>query len=518
MQAAESHFLDYELHGGVIPDQVTFESWETYPTHLLPETDPDAMTYMVDLYFRQRTGLSLTSAANQASGKLQDSQGNPIPAVPVAITLQPVSGPGIISTYTLTGTVPAASTNVTQAVMQTCVNECGTAGSNDMNIYSYHYADSGTTAAQDFSKGLNGWGVEPSSQGGTATVQLASDATGPSLLIQATAAQQTYVNSSVFAVTPGSAFTLTVQARISPASAGTGYFCLVFLIGGKEAGSVAPRVTIPFTPGTSTLGSVETASDGSYSFAFPPQSAVGVLQLQASYPGSDTLWPAYATAPLDDTPAIQSNGIVNAADFQAEPLSPDAWFTVFGQNLGAAGVWSSPTTTAVGGASVSVCGLPAYVSYNSGPLTTNGSTSWQLNALLPVGVTGQTSCPVVVTVDGLATQPATVAIKAGVMELFGFTSSAGLLPIITHADYSLVGPASAGLVPAKPGETVVAWGTGDCTMPSVTVAGTVAPVSFAGRTGPGLCQINFVVPNGPTGSSQLKLSTSLNTYNLWVSP
>ena len=42
--------------------------------------------------------------------------------------------------------------------------------------------------------------------------------------------------------------------------------------------------------------------------------------------------------------------------------------------------------------------------------------------------------------------------------------------IITHADYTLAGPAAAGMVPAKPGETVIAWGTGDCSTPVVTVA------------------------------------------------
>jgi uncharacterized protein (TIGR03437 family) len=225
-----------------------------------------------------------------------------------------------------------------------------------------------------------------------------------------------------------------------------------------------------------------------------------------------------ATAPAvtPSTPSIA--GVVNGADFKSEALSAGAWISIFGQNLGQAATWSSANTVTLGGASVSVCGLPAVLSYNSGPVTTNGSTSWQLNALVPDGVAGQTSCLVVVTVAGLASQPASVAIAGGVIELFGFTSSAGPLPILTHADYSLVGPVSAGLTPAKPNETVIAWGTGDCSGPSLTVGGTPATVVFSGRVAPGLCQINFVVPNSPTGSNQLKLSTSPNLYSLWVSP
>jgi hypothetical protein len=162
MQAAESHFLDYELRGGTIPAQPIFASWGTYPTHLLPETDPNAMTYMVDLYFRQRTTLSLTSSQNQISGKLQDSQQKPVASVPVTIALQPVSGPGVVSTYTITETVPAAATT---GVMQICVNECGTAGSNDMNVYAFRYADSGTSTTQDLSNGLQGWGIQGNREG-----------------------------------------------------------------------------------------------------------------------------------------------------------------------------------------------------------------------------------------------------------------------------------------------------------------------------------------------------------------
>jgi len=149
-------------------------------------------------------------------------------------------------------------------------------------------------------------------------------------------------------------------------------------------------------------------------------------------------------------------------------------------------------------------------------LTTNGVVGWQINALMPDAVAGQKSCSIVVTVNGTASEPATVTVASGVMELFGFTSQSSTLPIITHADYSLVGPASAGLVPTKPGETVIAWGTGDCAMPNLAIARTIAPVSFAGRVGPRLCQINFVIPNGLTGGNELVFSTSPNRYTLWV--
>ncbi len=514
MRAAEDHIFQYEVLGGNKPEQAVFQTWESLPTHVLPETDPNALTYLVNRYSRRRTAISLTSTATQVSGKLLDNQGNPVASSTVDITLQPTAGPGFVSTYTLTGKVPEVATRVTQGVLQICVNECGSQGPNDMNLYSYRYADSGMNAAQDFSKGLTGWAIPPPPNR-TASVQLVSDSTGPSLLIKATPTQHTFVNSTFFPITPGSTFTLTVQARVSPASVGSGYFAMIFL--DATGGSPVPRVTLPFAPGISRLGSPRTTGDGTYSLVFPAQPA-GSMRLDASFAGSDTLWPAIASAPLGNIPAINANGIVNAATFQVTPLSPGAWFSIFGQNLGAAGQWAEANTTALGGAEVSVCGLSALMSYNSGPITNNGATGWQINALTPEGVAGQKSCPVLVTVSGVAAPPATVTIASGIAELFSFTSQAGVLPIVSHADYSLVGPASAGLVPAKPGEMVIAWGTGDCVTPAVTVAGSAAIVAFAGQAGPGLCQFNFVVPHGVTGGTDLRVSTSPTRYTLWVSP
>ena len=104
------------------------------------------------------------------------------------------------------------------------------------------------------------------------------------------------------------------------------------------------------------------------------------------------------------------------------------------------------------------------------------------------------------------------------MELFRTMSSAGPLPVVTHADYSLVGPSSAGLNPAQPGEPVIAWGTRDCSAPTITVGGLAATVIFSGRVEAGLCQLNVVVPSGSSGVSQLKISTSSSVYSLPVAP
>jgi hypothetical protein len=288
------HFVRYEIHTGVTPDHVVFQTWDKHPTHALPETSPAAMTYEVDSYFRQRTQVSLQSGAGQASGDLRNrATDEPIGGAAVTIGRLALSGPGVVAAYILTGTVPDGAA---QALLQICVNECGLPtplAPNDMNFYSYRYTDTANTAFQNFANGLDGWGIE-SDAGATASVQLASDATGKSLVFQATAAQQTFVNSSPFTVTPGSAFTMRMRARVSPASAGSGVFALIFLFNGVEQGDLAPRMTVPFAAAPAIVATTQTDADGHYGVALPAPTVAGTFQLQANFAGSSTLWPAFA--------------------------------------------------------------------------------------------------------------------------------------------------------------------------------------------------------------------------------
>ena len=307
---SESHYTAWEAQGGATPNHVIFQSWNPNPQHLLPESDPTTFTHLIDGYFRRRTALTLHASSSQATGTLVDSQGGPGAAAPVVSTAQATSGTGAVSTYVLSGTVPST---ITQAVIQICVNQCCDVGTNDMNVYSFQYVDRGAQVSLNFAQGLSGWRVEGS---GTAVVQPSSGATGKSVRISATANQQTFVNSTAFPVTPGGNYNLAIQARISPSSTGSGYFALVFLAAGTET----LRATLQFAPATVALGAAQTASDGTYSLSFAPENP-GDFEIQAAYPGTGTLWPAFASGPLDITPSVRSNGIVNGADFMVEPFS-----------------------------------------------------------------------------------------------------------------------------------------------------------------------------------------------------
>jgi hypothetical protein len=114
MSDAENHYAEWEAQGGVIPGHAIFQSWYPYPHHVLPESDPTALTYLVDSYFRPRTRLSLNISSSQAAGALVDSQGAPIVSAPVTLTAEATAGSGSVANYVLSGTVPPA---ITQAVM-----------------------------------------------------------------------------------------------------------------------------------------------------------------------------------------------------------------------------------------------------------------------------------------------------------------------------------------------------------------------------------------------------------------
>jgi uncharacterized protein (TIGR03437 family) len=115
--------------------------------------------------------------------------------------------------------------------------------------------------------------------------------------------------------------------------------------------------------------------------------------------------------------------------------------------------------------------------------------------------------------NGLASASATVQLAATAPSFFIFKSNA---IAALHADYSIIGATTLFpnlSTPAKPGETIVLYGTGFGatspaypggqmitqsyplpTMPTVTIGGTAATVTYAGLTGAGLYQINVTVP------------------------
>jgi uncharacterized protein (TIGR03437 family) len=199
-------------------------------------------------------------------------------------------------------------------------------------------------------------------------------------------------------------------------------------------------------------------------------------------------------------------------------IAQNSWVEIYGANLAPASVgaggltWSaedfvfSQMPTQLGNVSATVDGKPAYVSF-IGPTQVNVLTPLD-SAIGPVAV--------VVNNDG-ATSAAFTANLQPVSPGF-LRVGDGIHIAAEHSNYKLLGPASMSVpgytfTPATPGETILLFGDGFGlpvstltagspfqtgplpTWPQVTIGGATATVQYAGLIGPGLYQINVVVPS-----------------------
>jgi uncharacterized protein (TIGR03437 family) len=213
-------------------------------------------------------------------------------------------------------------------------------------------------------------------------------------------------------------------------------------------------------------------------------------------------------------------GVVNAASF-LPGIAASTWITIEGTNLsqktrswGSSDFLNNSLPTQLDGVSAQVNGIPAYVYYIS---------PTQLNLLAPDdSITGQVQVQVT-NAQGTSNSFATNKTQFS-PAFFMFTAK---YPAAVHTSGVHVGPvgliAGAAFAPAKPGETILLFGTGFgptnpllpagklVTAPAplvngvmVTIGGKSAQVLFAGLSGSGLDQLNVTVPADlPDGDASL---------------
>jgi uncharacterized protein (TIGR03437 family) len=233
----------------------------------------------------------------------------------------------------------------------------------------------------------------------------------------------------------------------------------------------------------------------------------------------------YTPLPLAAGSAPRVDAVVDGASFISR-ISPGSWITIGGQNLSrTTRLWGNqdfvggrlPTT--LDGVSVTVAGTPAWVYFVS---------PTQLNVLVPQNLRAGTQ-EVVVTVDGLRSAAFTAVVEAATPGLFRFDPFDRRYAAAVFASGEFAGPAGlfgAALAtrPVRRGEVVQLFATGlgnagtqDGVIPepvadltsrtTVTIGGIRARVIFAGRTGPGLYQINVEAPaNAPVGENQVRVT------------
>jgi uncharacterized protein (TIGR03118 family) len=237
-------------------------------------------------------------------------------------------------------------------------------------------------------------------------------------------------------------------------------------------------------------------------------------------PNNDPVQSHGLLASIQAAPYFQTTGIQNGASFIAGSIAPNTWVSIKGNGLSAkTGNWNvtgSTLPTAVDGVGVTVNGTAVPVSFVS---------NTQVNFLVPSTLSpgaaqiqttnnGLTSAALTVSVDPLAPAFFTIGTNA---------TSGNTYVAAEHANGSLIGPATiTGATPAEPGETIMLFATGCgptlassevlATTPTIVIDGIAADVTFAGVVGPGLYQLNVVVPSTVTlGQDVLVIGLSANS-------
>jgi uncharacterized protein (TIGR03437 family) len=298
---------------------------------------------------------------------------------------------------------------------------------------------------------------------------------------------------------------------------------------GCSNSSAYPLQYIEHTSAGTRLGQKNSAS---YSFAWtPPANASGSIVLYVSAnaangdggTGGDHIYTAKYTMsavsaqPPPVVPAISQNGVVNAAGFQSV-VESGSWVAISGTNLssttrswGASDFVNGAFPTSLDGVSVKINGNAAYVQYVS-PTQINVQAPTD-NSLGPVSVQ--------VTNNLGTSNLASVNLQTASPAFFEWT---GKYAAATRPDYGYVGPTglfgnSVTTIPAKPGETVILWGTGfGPTNPSVpagqnspsdTLATPVNPISISiGNIGATV--LGAALSPGIAGVYQIAIQVPLN--------
>ena len=261
----------------------------------------------------------------------------------------------------------------------------------------------------------------------------------------------------------------------------------------------------PTDAGLGSVTSVTVDTDGNYYFGDKSEGRVRKVTVPPAAPAGPPALSLVANA-FGDTPTI----------------APNMWVEIKGTNLSPVGdtrIWrgsdfvNNQLPAQLDGVSVKVNGKSAFIYYIS---------PTQVNILTPPdALSGSVQ---VQFTNGGGTTTSSVQAQTLAPSLFTFD---GKHIVGTHLNGLLLGPASLypGLsTPAQPGETIIVYGNGFGqvsaavvsgattqsgtlpTLPSLTIGGAPAQVTFGGLISPGLFQFNVVVPNA-VGSGDAAVSS-----------
>jgi uncharacterized protein (TIGR03437 family) len=220
---------------------------------------------------------------------------------------------------------------------------------------------------------------------------------------------------------------------------------------------------------------------------------------------------ALASAAAWSQPKPVVNAVSNVASYAAGTISPGEMVVIFGSGMGPAQL-ASLQLDAQGRISSSLSQVQVLFDGTPAPIIYVSAT--QISAMTPYGVSGKSSTQIVVTYQGVASNPIQIPIATAAPGIFTANSSGIGQAATTNADGSYNSTSN----PATPGSNVtfyltgegqtnpsgsdgnIASGTANVALPvTVQIAGQTAQLLYAGSSPGnvnGFCQVNAVIPPG----------------------
>jgi hypothetical protein len=234
-----------------------------------------------------RPGPGRTAGSRLVRGRLTRPGGQPLGGATIDLVLRPLDGPGVWGEYRRSGVVPQGAS---RALVGIRINaECGCRGLGDVLLRRAAYAERGAQASNE---------PPPVVLDGRAFTDDPSRLTfshpgAPELDLRVDAGDPVLLNSAPFPARRGAPYEVRLLARVSPRSAGSGYFAVIFL----DEREVL-RETIPFDAAPLKEWTARTGPDGTFA-VFLPDLGGGRYVLEATYAGDATYWPAQARRIVD---------------------------------------------------------------------------------------------------------------------------------------------------------------------------------------------------------------------------
>jgi uncharacterized protein (TIGR03437 family) len=283
-----------------------------------------------------------------------------------------------------------------------------------------------------------------------------------------------------------------------------------------------PSVTVGGKPLANVVADVQPQTIGQYrvSATVPQGLGTGDLPIILEIGGAKSQ--AGLLVPVSNTPVISA--VTNAASGAIE-MASGAWLSIYGRNLAKTSrQWTESDIlydwlpTDLEGTHVTINDTKAVVAFVS---------PTQLNVLAPDGLPPG---PVDVIVESpLGWQKTTGVVKPYAPGLFTLPIPPGTYISALHTDWAYVAqpgmmPWSSSVRPAKPGETIIFFGTGfgptnpqasiyhrfsgsaplaGPVQPAVRIGSVPATIGYVGLVGNGLYQMNVVVPDLPDGDHEV---------------